>query len=1408
MIVLSLFISGCPHKNDGYYPLAEEVYMMGWILRNINDSTPTVLEYKPEELSKYNYSYGFPGDLPSYYRNTNAWVAPFEWSVITSFVDFSAPSNRIHYLRADNALELSYGRDWSFSNMMYINLKNSDDEIERNFYNNEHKEHYKSENVFYGINPVPGEEVNVFFGTTPFIPTSVSTWHNTIFLQYPLLRGYNGNSYLSRIVETGYLTDEGEFVLLQTPAPWFEIYMNNTIVKNGNLTKIVNGRYAWNHEAPLYNAYEPGYYKILVEIPSGYPLFNITRITTEFYKDSDMVNLPILKKIEFPPSFSEGESLPISIEFENPESVEDVKLYVKRDIDIDWNLISTGNEGSFMVEGNPKSIDFMFTAGTQEGNVTYEMSAVSLRKEDISCSVIADDISGETILIGSCKDGIKNASNIRLDVIGDNLKIGSIMTDNYRGFIFSAPGEYENIKVKFDGTGVYKPKEFIPTFAPEHCHNRLMDFDEKGYDCSGNDCIPCSFFPDIYGYLHNQALIVDENNYINFTVYKYGTGKASNTKANLYLYDLGNRRYISQNDYSSGDMIEVKLRDRTKINLTFDIIDKRNVNITFEFNGKKIKEAVYSGKVFMLDDKYLVIIRSMRNEEIEGNYIGEWIDIYIVSEFEEFVKDVDDFEGGIVGMRGATFPTHVKLSPPKEKKGYFEYFLRERKNLYGLLYIQNEEDRNLENNMGSFRYTILNRDADIDVRFYAYGQFFFIDDNITVNLEIKNIGFTVAEDVNYTIYYNGTPIITKTIGELSYENYTLYINDIFVAETEGIFNVTVVVESSNDVNLSNNIGTRQIEVRKGKDARFNISTNDEPFIGWYYIDPLSYRLKEEDEGILDTKVLADENISYISKNYYSSGGDNSLQYSAYISHRNINVFSYNIDRGGVNTSGRADNNILAYFTVWNKVSFDFEKNLIYINIGNSSKLSIDLDEFEFFFCSEWDIEGYKCNGNWTESNSYIRQYDDKQLYISSGVTKAEAFALGIYYNNDIYCDNDRDGYTIFEKCIDSGYILGDCNDNDEKVNPDAIETCDRIDNDCNPETSDGANEVWLGGSCDGNDTDSCIEGVFVCMAGKKTCSDNSTDNLDLCDGLDNDCNATTKDGNDETWLRSSCDSTDSDLCEEGQYICYQEEQYCQEELIDNKELCDGYDNDCNPETSDGIDETWLGQSCDGADTDSCIEGVYGCIEGGQSCSDDTSNDDELCDGTDNDCDNEIDEDFPNLGRVCSEGIGACSSAGTYVCKADGSGIECNAVPGSPSPEICNDYVDNDCDYKNDMDDDDCNCKGTDASCYMDNDINECFDCSSLPTEQSCNFWGTVLKESYNTCGNGKCKTATRVKEKCEKICRDGECTCESDGKLCLTGGKCCSDQCKMLTCGCNNEGKLCISNSDCCSGSCKWLTCR
>ena len=70
--------------------------------------------------------------------------------------------------------------------------------------------------------------------------------------------------------------------------------------------------------------------------------------------------------------------------------------------------------------------------------------------------------------------------------------------------------------------------------------------------------------------------------------------------------------------------------------------------------------------------------------------------------------------------------------------------------------------------------------------------------------------------------------------------------------------------------------------------------------------------------------------------------------------------------------------------------------------------------------------------------------------------------------------------------------------------------------------------------------------------------------------------------------------------------------------------------------------------------------------------------DELCDGLDNDCDGEIDEDFTDLGSQCSVGIGECAADGYYICTQDGLGTECDAIAGDPGVEIC-DGLDNDCD---------------------------------------------------------------------------------------------------------------------------------
>jgi hypothetical protein len=169
-----------------------------------------------------------------------------------------------------------------------------------------------------------------------------------------------------------------------------------------------------------------------------------------------------------------------------------------------------------------------------------------------------------------------------------------------------------------------------------------------------------------------------------------------------------------------------------------------------------------------------------------------------------------------------------------------------------------------------------------------------------------------------------------------------------------------------------------------------------------------------------------------------------------------------------------------------------------------------------------------------------------------------------------HCDKDGDKYTSKEICVNEVYAIGDCDDTNSKINPGEVELCDGHDNNCK-EGDDGMGELWFG------DETSC--GVGVCSnTGKLICKDGKKSN--------------------------SC------VVGEG--------------LVNDKS-CDGLDNDCNGE----IDEDYVE-----SDT-SCGVGI--CSNGGElsckggglvdSCTEKTgSSEDSTCDGFDDDCDGEIDED--------------------------------------------------------------------------------------------------------------------------------------------------------------------------------------
>jgi hypothetical protein len=129
------------------------------------------------------------------------------------------------------------------------------------------------------------------------------------------------------------------------------------------------------------------------------------------------------------------------------------------------------------------------------------------------------------------------------------------------------------------------------------------------------------------------------------------------------------------------------------------------------------------------------------------------------------------------------------------------------------------------------------------------------------------------------------------------------------------------------------------------------------------------------------------------------------------------------------------------------------------------------------------------------------------------------------------------------------------------------------------------------------------------------------------------------------------------------------------------EICDGKDNDCNGQVDDN--PTDMGQPCGAA---GCLSGIMTCISGSPVCVGASPPSQEVCDGRDNDCNGKIDESDPNLGKACfPEGDAGCDTKagtckglcklGTYVCSTGS--LNCEGAVAAVV-ETC-DGKDNDCD---------------------------------------------------------------------------------------------------------------------------------
>jgi hypothetical protein len=387
---------------------------------------------------------------------------------------------------------------------------------------------------------------------------------------------------------------------------------------------------------------------------------------------------------------------------------------------------------------------------------------------------------------------------------------------------------------------------------------------------------------------------------------------------------------------------------------------------------------------------------------------------------------------------------------------------------------------------------------------------------------------------------------------------------------------------------------------------------------------------------------------------------------------------------------------------------------------------------------------------------------------------------------DWYQDKDGDGHGNAGVSVSAcnaavGYVAlsDDCNDNDASAYPGATEYCDGIDNNCidGVDEGDAAPQTYYADfDADGYGTEEITSTGcgsppnYVLVMGD--CNDFngaiSPDAVEVCDEIDNNCDGEIDDGDaapgtyfadfDNDGFGSNalsitaCTMPPNYIDSTGD--CNDFDPFSHPEAA---ETCDGQDNNCDTVVDEGVTTIiYQDNDSDGYGDDALSVAACGLLPGhsfnGGDCDDGNVQIHpgayELCDGLDNDCDGENDEDPINGLTFFADNdgdgygdptqpIAGCTQPASSVPNAndcDDANIDINPVAN----EIYYDGTDQNCDNKSDFDQDEDGHDSVDFGGDDKNDTNAlCFDpCLDGTSLEAAGTTCRTILELFPTSANG------------------------------------------------------------------------